>query len=227
MLNLRNSNQDPHVDLYDLKGSDEENIEIDSVTKEPSDTLSMRDEVISTIPVRETNEFIKSSVDDLVPIQGDREHLDTLSTEDRKIDFKSRDIETNDLIPGLRVFDEPLDNSDSVTRSYDVTFSNPLFEFNDDYTLCYDNLLFDEDFEDISSLDPPESTSVIDESTFLVTPLPDSKKFSLGEVERFDPFFSLTQSGGTKRVMETSSLCFHHMPSPRPAAYSPKEDSLE
>ncbi|GKB79640.1 hypothetical protein Tco_0946535 [Tanacetum coccineum] len=104
-----------------------------------------------------------------------------------------------------------------------TTFSNPLFEFNDDYTLCYDNLLFDEDFEDISSLDPPESTPVIDESTFLVTPLPDSKKFSLGEVERFDPFFSLTQSGGTKRVMETSSLGFHHMPSPRPAAYSPME----
>ncbi|GKG56818.1 hypothetical protein Tco_0582169, partial [Tanacetum coccineum] len=40
-------------------------------------------------------------------------------------------------------------------------------------TLCKDNLLFDEEFEDISSLDPPELTPVIDESTLLVTlPLP-------------------------------------------------------
>ncbi|GJS29316.1 hypothetical protein Tco_0489936 [Tanacetum coccineum] len=62
---------------------------------------------------------------------------------------------------------------DSKPRSYDVTFSNLLFDFNDDYTLCYDNPLFDEEFEEISSLDPPELTPVIDESTLLVTlPLP-------------------------------------------------------
>ncbi|GKC00023.1 hypothetical protein Tco_0986159 [Tanacetum coccineum] len=42
----------------------------------------------------------------------------------------------------------------SKPGSYDVTFSNPLFDFNDDYTLCYDNPLFDEEFKDISSLDP-------------------------------------------------------------------------
>ncbi|GKC60510.1 hypothetical protein Tco_1088108 [Tanacetum coccineum] len=39
MLNLRNSNQDPPIDLYDLKGSDEGNNKIDLLTKEPSDTL--------------------------------------------------------------------------------------------------------------------------------------------------------------------------------------------
>ncbi|GKC85888.1 hypothetical protein Tco_1141605 [Tanacetum coccineum] len=111
---------------------------------------------------------------------------------------------------------------DSKPRSYDVTFSNPLFDFNDDYTLCYDNPLFDEEFEDISSLDPPESTPVIDESSLLVTPPPASKQLSLREVERFDPFFSLTQSGEETMVMETSSLGFYQKPSPRPAAYSPK-----
>ncbi|GKF33121.1 hypothetical protein Tco_0106321, partial [Tanacetum coccineum] len=79
------------------------------------------------------------------------------------------------------------------------------------------------DLEDISSLDPPESTPVINESTLLVTPLPASKQFSLREVERFDPFFSLTQSGEKTRVMKTPSFGFHHMPSPRPAAYSSKE----
>ncbi|GKF65637.1 hypothetical protein Tco_0192154 [Tanacetum coccineum] len=52
--------------------------------------------------------------------------------------------------------DEPL-GDDSKPRSYDVTFSNSLFEFNDDFTLCNDNPLFDEEFEDISSLDPSKS----------------------------------------------------------------------
>ncbi|GJU61407.1 hypothetical protein Tco_1243242 [Tanacetum coccineum] len=118
--------------------------------------------------------------------------------------------------------DETL-GDDSKPRSYDVTFSNSLFDFNDDYTLCYDNPLFDDEFEDISSLDPPESTLVIDESTLLVTPPPVSKQFSLREVERFDHLISLTQSRGKKRVIETPSFGFHHMPSPRPAAYSPKE----
>ncbi|GJS13753.1 hypothetical protein Tco_0408225 [Tanacetum coccineum] len=37
-------------------------------TMEPTDTLLMGDKVISTIPARKINEFIKSSVDDLVPI---------------------------------------------------------------------------------------------------------------------------------------------------------------
>ncbi|GJU44518.1 hypothetical protein Tco_1201784 [Tanacetum coccineum] len=133
--------------------------------------------------------------------------------------------------------DEPL-GDDSKPRSYDVTFSNPLFDFNDDFTLCNDNPLFDEEFEDISSLDPPKSAPLnyeplddsipteIDDgyydsegdilflehllieetfsnptpavlpkkSTLLVTPPPASKQFSLRELERFDSFFSLTQS---------------------------------
>ncbi|GKE00007.1 hypothetical protein Tco_1387990 [Tanacetum coccineum] len=70
---------------------------------------------------------------------------------------------------------------------------------------------------------PPESTPVIDESSLLVIPPLASKQLSLREVERFDQFFSLTQSGEEMRVMEIPSFGFHHMPSPRPAAYSPTE----
>nr|GEV08055.1 hypothetical protein [Tanacetum cinerariifolium] len=42
-------------------------------TMDPTNTLLMRDEVISTIPVRETDEFIKSSVDDFVLIPKESE----------------------------------------------------------------------------------------------------------------------------------------------------------
>nr|GEW09183.1 hypothetical protein [Tanacetum cinerariifolium] len=148
----------------------------------------MGDKIISTTPVRENDEFIKSSVDDFVPIPRESE-----------VTSVSIDLECG--------------NSDSMPRSYDVTFSNPLFYFNYDYTLYYDNLLFDEEFVDISSLDPPESTLDINESSLLVTPPSASKQLSLKEVERFDMFFSLTQSGKETRVMEIPSFVFiicHH-----------------
>ncbi|GJZ48057.1 hypothetical protein Tco_0601889 [Tanacetum coccineum] len=235
MLSLRNSNQDPPIDLYDLKGSDEGDIEIDSLTKEPSDTLLMGDEVISTTPERENDEFIKSSVDDLVPIP--RESEVTSVCDDLKCDITVTiplpttnvtedyfDINSplgeyvveffmeNEDVAGLprhlikrlfshlvknpsltkRMSDEPF-SDDSKPRSYDATFSNPLFDFNDDSTLCNDNPLFDEEFEDIISLDPLSRLQL------------------------------LMSSGGKTRVMETPSFCFHHMPSPCLAAYSSTE----
>ncbi|GJU61014.1 hypothetical protein Tco_1238780 [Tanacetum coccineum] len=67
-------------------------------TMEPKDSLSMGDEHLSTIPKKESDEFINSSVEDLVPIP-------------RK----------------------------------SVTFSNPLFDLNDDFTSSIDESLSDED----------------------------------------------------------------------------------
>ncbi|GKA95105.1 hypothetical protein Tco_0817143 [Tanacetum coccineum] len=63
----------------------------------------MRDENLSTIPEKEPDEFIKSSVEDLVPIPSESE--DT-SDSDKECDFPFCD-------------------------NY-VTFSNPLFDANDD-----------------------------------------------------------------------------------------------
>ncbi|GKA60946.1 hypothetical protein Tco_0760353 [Tanacetum coccineum] len=264
-MNLINSNQDPPVDFYNLKGSNEGDNKIDSFTMKPFDTFLMGDKVISTIPERENDKFIKSSVDDLVSILRESEvtsvcddlefnmpintPLPTTDVREDNFDINSplgeqvvnflmENVDVADLprhivkqIYGLLLenltlakgmSDEPL-GDDSKPRSYDMTFSNPLFDFNDDSTLCYDNPLFDEEFEDISSLDPPKSTPVIDESSLLVTPLPDSEHICLREVKRFDPFFHLTQSVGMTWVMERPSYRFPHMPSPRPAAYSPKE----
>ncbi|GKC50477.1 hypothetical protein Tco_1073222, partial [Tanacetum coccineum] len=215
MLNLRNSNQDLPVDLYYLEGSDEGDLEIGSLTKEPSDTLLMGDEVISTTLERENDEFIKSSVDDLVPILRESEVTSVcddlecdmpVNTPLPTTDVREEDFDINSplgeyvvdflmenvnvaglprhlvkqlfshLVKNLSLTkgmsDEPL-GDDSKPISYDVTFSNSLFDLNDDYTLCYDNPVFDDEFEDISSLDLPELTPVIDESTLLVTlPLP-------------------------------------------------------
>ncbi|GKB63182.1 hypothetical protein Tco_0919368 [Tanacetum coccineum] len=199
MLNLRNLNQDPPVDFYDLNGSNEGDNEINSLTMEPSDTFLMRDEVIITIPAREPNEFKKSSVDDLVPIPREskvtsvcddfecdmpattplpptdaREEYFNINSPlgEQVVNFLMENVDVAGLPrhlvkrlfsyllknPSLTkgMFEEPL-GDDSKPRSYDVTFLNLFFDFNDDYTLCYDSLFFDEEFEDINSLDPPKS----------------------------------------------------------------------
>ncbi|GJS33347.1 hypothetical protein Tco_0531729 [Tanacetum coccineum] len=194
-------------------------------TMEPTDTLLMGDEVISIIPARETDEFIKSSVDDLVLIPREFEVTSdsvlkcdmpaTTSlppTDDGEVDFDinsplgeqvvvflmenvdvaglprhlvkrhfSHLLKNPSLTKGMS--DEPL-GDDTKPRSFDATFPNPLFDFNDDFTLCNDNPLFDEEFEDISSLDLPKLTPVIDESTLLVT-LPSPYLVVLGD-EKID-----------------------------------------
>ncbi|GKB99991.1 hypothetical protein Tco_0986128 [Tanacetum coccineum] len=197
MLNLRNSNQDPLVDLYHLEGSDKGDNKIDSLTKEPLDTLLIGDEVISTTPERESE--VTSVCDDLeydipvntpLPTTDVRDEVFDINSPlgEQVLDFLKENVDVAGLPRHLvkQLFshllknpsvtkgmsDEPL-GDDTKPRSFDVTFSNPLFNFNDDFTLCKDNLFFDEEFEDISSLDLPELTLVIDEPTLLDTlPLP-------------------------------------------------------
>ncbi|GKC03294.1 hypothetical protein Tco_0994904, partial [Tanacetum coccineum] len=85
-------------------------------TMEPGDSLSIGDEHLNTIPEKESDEVIKSSVEDLIPIPSESE--DT-SDNDSKCDLPF------------------CDNS--------VTFSNPLFDANDDFTSSDDESLSDED----------------------------------------------------------------------------------
>ncbi|GJZ14558.1 hypothetical protein Tco_0550235 [Tanacetum coccineum] len=171
-----------------------------------------------------------------------RDDLDTLSTGDREIDFNSsRDIEelerllADDPVPVPKVFNEPLGNSDSMSRSSETSdlFEELIAEFGLDDSIpteiddryhdsegdiiYFEQLLNEDTSSDVSpALLPTESSS-------LDLPLLDPKQICLREVERFDPFFSLIQSGGNTRVMETPSFGFHHMPSPHAAGYSPTE----
>ncbi|GJV24380.1 hypothetical protein Tco_1377075 [Tanacetum coccineum] len=85
-------------------------------TKEPVDSLIMGDEQLDTIPEKESDELIKSSVENLVPIPSESE------------DFSENESEC----------DMPV--CDDFT-----TFSNPLFDSNDDFTSSDDESLSDED----------------------------------------------------------------------------------
>ncbi|GJR35038.1 hypothetical protein Tco_1210722 [Tanacetum coccineum] len=271
-------------------------------TMEPADTLLMEDEDSSTTPTRETDEFIKSSANYLVPIPRESEVtsgnnlecdmpvtvlLPTTDVREENFDInlplgepvvnflmENKDITDlpRQLVKQLfsylvkhpsstkRMSDEPL-GDDLKLRSYDVTFSNSLFDFNEYFTLCNDNPLFDEEFEDISILDPPKSASLnyeplgnldsmsrsletsdlnLEELTtkiglddFIPTEIDDGYYDSEGDIlflehllieETFsDPTPAVLPKSEKTRVMKTSSFGFNYMPSPRPAAYSPKE----
>nr|GEV01227.1 hypothetical protein [Tanacetum cinerariifolium] len=99
--------------------------------EDPEDSLIMGNEDLSTIPEKESNEFIKSSVKDLVPILKDKVKI----------------------------------------------YSNPLFEFDDEYISSDVNPLFDKVLENIENKD-----SYLDEPDLIVTPL-----FDANEDECFDP----------------------------------------
>ncbi|GJY72725.1 hypothetical protein Tco_0477156 [Tanacetum coccineum] len=84
-------------------------------TREPEDSLIMGDEHLDTIPEKESDELIKSSVENLVLIPRESE------------DFSNNETECDETSPTF------------------TTFSNPLFDSNDDFTSSDDESLSDED----------------------------------------------------------------------------------
>ncbi|GJZ25724.1 hypothetical protein Tco_0569977 [Tanacetum coccineum] len=154
---------------------------------ELEDSLIMRNEELSTIPEKESDEFIKSNIEDLVLIPSE-----TANTSESDSDY---DLPLCDGISPINVYDEkavtfsnPLfDSNDDFTSSDDESlsdedvpednfkiYSNPFFEFDDEYISNDVNPLFDEVLEDIECKDSYDSN--LDESTFIVTPLFDSNE---------------------------------------------------
>ncbi|GJX81299.1 hypothetical protein Tco_0330780 [Tanacetum coccineum] len=250
----------------------------DLPTEEPDNSLSMGDEHLSTIPETESDELIKSSVENLVPIPSESEGISndtcdvpfcdnsppldvlndhfeifsdfnndcTLSDDDsfEDIDYVEASPPDSELVSLEEVKDDilhekllninlliacDLPSSDdfspiSIFEEKSVTFSNPLFDSNDDFTSSdneslsdedvpedvkiYSNPLFEFDDEYISSDVNPLFDEVLedieckdsydsnlDESTFLVTPLSDSNE---------DEFFTPS---------DDVELLLHHNPS--------------
>ncbi|GKD23626.1 hypothetical protein Tco_1225329 [Tanacetum coccineum] len=152
-------------------------------TMEPEDSLIMGDENLSTIPEKESDEFIKSSVEDLVPIP--RESEDTTDS-DKECDlpFCGNYVTfSNPLFDANNDFtssdDESLPEEDVPEENFKI-YSNPLFEFDDEYISSDVNPLFNEVLEDIERKD--SYVSNLDEPVLLVTPFSDAN-----EDECFDP----------------------------------------
>ncbi|GKB36378.1 hypothetical protein Tco_0881320 [Tanacetum coccineum] len=162
-------------------------------TLEPEESLSMGNEELNAIPEKESDEVIKSSVENLVPIPSE--------SEDTSKSDSDCDLPLCDDFSPINIYEEksvtfsnPLfDSIDDFTSSDDESlfdedvlednvkiYSNPLFEFDDEYISSNVNPLFDEVLENIKSKD--SYVSNLDELALLVTPLSD-----FNEDECFDP----------------------------------------
>nr|GEW86095.1 hypothetical protein [Tanacetum cinerariifolium] len=152
------------------------------------------DEDLSTIPEKESDDVIKSSVEDLVLIPSES---DDTSKSDSECDLPScDDCSPIDVPEGKSVtFSKPLfDSNDDFISSDDESlcdedvpednvkiYSNSLFELDDEYISSDVNPLFDKVLEDIESKASYDSN--LDEPALLVTPLFDSNEdecFELG-----------------------------------------------
>nr|GEV01321.1 hypothetical protein [Tanacetum cinerariifolium] len=158
--------------------------------KDPEDSLIMGNE---EHPEKESNEVIKSSAEDLVPIPSESEDTSRSDSECDLLacdDFSPIDVPegksmtfSNPLFDSNADFtssdDESLFNED-VPEDNVKLYSNPLFKFNDEYISSDVNSLFDEMLKDIESKVSYDSN--LDEPALLVRPLFDSN-----EDECFDP----------------------------------------
>ncbi|GJU61644.1 hypothetical protein Tco_1243479 [Tanacetum coccineum] len=175
-------------------------------TMEPEDSLIMGNEELSTIPEKESDEVIKSSVEDLVPIPSESE--DTYgsdSTDISKITTKTgkhghekwkSTREAKDSKPKPKKVnshdDESLSDED-VPKDNVKIYLNPLFEFDDEYISSDVNPLFNEVLENIECKD--SYVSSLDKPALLVTPLSDANKGECfdpgGDIDEIDAFLDM------------------------------------
>ncbi|GJS82263.1 hypothetical protein Tco_0748804 [Tanacetum coccineum] len=123
-------------------------------TEEPEYSLSMGDEHLDTIPETESDELIKSSVENLVPIPSESKDI---SDGECELPLCDDSLETQ-----FTTFSNPLfDSNDDFSSSDDESFSEedvPIEEFK-----IYSNPLFDLDEQIISSEESSVSNEVLDE----------------------------------------------------------------
>ncbi|GKB81910.1 hypothetical protein Tco_0948805 [Tanacetum coccineum] len=134
-------------------------------TMEPDNSLIIGDDDLRTIPEKELDKFIKSSVEDLVPIP----------------------MESEDTTNSDKECDLPF-----CGRKFQNLFE-PLFEFDDNYISNNVNPLFNEVLEDIESKD--SYVSNFDEPALLVTPFSDANEDECfdpgGEIDEIDAFLDM------------------------------------
>ncbi|GJY33668.1 hypothetical protein Tco_0418137 [Tanacetum coccineum] len=112
MLSIPFVDEDDYIPLGDIiaRYSTSKAITPALSPEEPVDSLIMEDEHLDTIPETESDEFIKSSVENLV----------------------QNPSESADLSDGESECDVPI--NDDSPESHFTTFSNPLFDSNDDFS---------------------------------------------------------------------------------------------
>nr|GFA83540.1 hypothetical protein [Tanacetum cinerariifolium] len=106
-------------------------------TEEPDNSLSMGDEHLDTIPATESDEFIKSGVETLIPIPNQIEDFSESNNEVSSIDDDSFSIDDIDYVEASPLDSELVSSEvmEIVIPEETDTFDNSLPEFK---TFCFD-----------------------------------------------------------------------------------------
>ncbi|GKF14639.1 hypothetical protein Tco_0056101, partial [Tanacetum coccineum] len=120
----------------------------DLPTKEPDNSLSMKDEHLSTIPEIESDEVIKSSVEDLVPIPSESEGIP-----DNECDVPDCDDSQTTKFSTFSnpLFDDSISSDDESSHEEVIhemsfkTYSNPLFDLDEEIISSEFNPIHNED----------------------------------------------------------------------------------
>ncbi|GJU78433.1 hypothetical protein Tco_1275503, partial [Tanacetum coccineum] len=136
----------------------------------PLDILNDHFEIFSDFN-NDCTSSVDASFKDINYVEASPPDSELVSLEEEKDDIiHEKLLDINLLI----ACDSPSSDDFSPIKDNVKIYSNPLFEFDDEYISSDVNLLFDEVLEDIECKDSYDSN--LDESTFLVTPLSDSNK---------------------------------------------------
>nr|GEW59281.1 hypothetical protein [Tanacetum cinerariifolium] len=178
-LNQQSTNDESTIPLNEINSQEPSSIVITTSPpvlpiKNPEDSLIMGNEELNTISKKESDEFIKSSVEDLVPIPSE-----------------SEDTSESDSVCILPSCDDfsPID----IPKEKAMTFSNPLFNSNDDFISSDDESLSDEDVPKDNNIESKDCYDPnLDEPDLLVTALSDANKDecfdSGGDVDKINDF---------------------------------------
>nr|GEV09856.1 hypothetical protein [Tanacetum cinerariifolium] len=144
---------------------------------EPVDSLNMGDEHLNTVPATESDEFIKSSVENLVPIPSKSEdecECDVPDCDDSQtINFSTF---SNPLFDDFTSSDDESSHEEDIHEMSFNTYSNPLFDLDEKIISSEFNPIHNEDLEstlknDRFDTEPYLLESLLNRDTLMSSPL--------------------------------------------------------
>nr|GEV55845.1 hypothetical protein [Tanacetum cinerariifolium] len=193
-----------NTDIFEIPSSDAITISLPVLPiEDPEVSLIMGSKEINTILEKELDEFIKSSVEDLIPIPSEFEDTSRSDTEcilPSCDDFSLIDVSEEKAVtfsnPLFNSNDDFISSDDKSLSDKDVQednvkiYSNPIFDFDDEYISSDVHPFFDEVLENIESKDSYDSN--LNKPDLLVTNLFDANKDecfdSRGDVDKINDF---------------------------------------
>ncbi|GKA22246.1 hypothetical protein Tco_0708208 [Tanacetum coccineum] len=144
-----------HFNSFCYENDDDEEYTIAITPEKPVDSLIMEDDHLDTIPETESDEFIKSSVENLVPTPSESEDFSDIESECDVPDCDDSQM-TNFSTFSNPLFDDSTSSDDESSHEevIDVmsfkTYSNPLFDLDEEIISSKFNPIHNEDLDSTS-----------------------------------------------------------------------------